>query len=77
MKRTNLLRQRQQSTVFVALLLFNMLLILIQLWLFVSVLENLIAGESQMAVPGAITSLVIMGVNIWVLRGILNIDKGS
>ncbi len=63
--------------VFASLLLFILVLILIQLWLFVSVLENLIGGDEQMAVPAAIASLVILGVNWWMLRGILYMEKSD
>ena len=71
------LRRRQKSSVFVALLLFNLVLVLIQLWLFVSVLENMIAGDIKMAIPAAITSAVILAVNIWMLRGIEHMEKGG
>lgn len=77
MKPSTLLRRRQKSVVFASLLLFILVLILIQLWLFVSVLENLIGGDEQMAVPAAIASLVILGVNWWMLRGILYMEKSD
>lgn len=63
--------------VFTALLLFNLVLVLIQLWLFVSVLENLLAGDHQMAIPATILSFVIFAVNGWMLRGILFMEKSD
>lgn len=63
-------QMRQRSTVFVALLLFNLILVLLQLWLFVSVLEGLLNGRADMALPAGIASLVLFGVNLWMLRGI-------
>lgn len=69
------LRKRQKSAVFVGLLLFSLVLVLIQLWLFVSVLENLLAGDLKMAIPAAITSIVILAVNVWMLRGIKHIES--
>ncbi len=75
MKPTESLRRRQKATVFAGLLLFNLVLVLLQLWLFVAVLENLLAGDSQMAVPAAIASAVILLVNVWMLRGILHMEK--
>lgn len=71
------LRRRQKSGVFVALLMFNLLLIMVQIWLFVSVLENLQAGHTRMAIPGAVTSLVILAVNIWMLRGISRMESSN
>ncbi len=62
--------RRQRGTVIVALLLFNLVLILLQLWLFVSVLEGLIGGRSGMALPAAVASVALFGVNIWMLRGV-------
>jgi hypothetical protein len=76
-KRQNLLRHRQQAVVFVSLLLFNLVLVLIQLWLFVTVLENLLGGHIAMAVPAAFTSFVILALNIWMLRGIERIEDAS
>jgi uncharacterized membrane protein (DUF485 family) len=77
MKRQNLLRHRQQAVVFVSLLLFNLVLVLIQLWLFVTVLENLLGGHIAMALPAAFTSFVILALNIWMLRGIERIEDAS
>jgi len=58
-------------------LLFNLVLVLIQLWLFVSVLENMLAGDLKMAIPAAIASVVILSVNMWMLRGIDKMESGS
>ncbi|MEQ1822173.1 MAG: DUF6755 family protein [Fimbriimonadaceae bacterium] len=70
----NLAQKRQKSAVFVALLLFNLVLVLLQLWLFVSVLEGLIAGKGAMAIPAAIASAVLFFVNVWMLRGLQRLD---
>ncbi len=77
MKTSEEFRHRQKSVVFVSLLLFNLVLVLIQLWLFVSVLENMLAGDLKMAIPAAIASLVILGINIWMLRGIVHMEKSG
>lgn len=69
------LRRRQRSSVFNALLLFNLVLIMLQLWLFVSVLENLIDGKPAMALPAAITSIVCLGVNVWMLAGVRRMES--
>lgn len=69
-------RRRQRSAIFAALLLFNLVLVLLQLWLFVGVLESLQAGRVTMAIPAAILSLVILGVNVWMLNGISRLTRG-
>lgn len=77
MKTPDSLRRQQKSSVFVALLLFNLVLVLIQLWLFVSVLENMLAGDLKMVIPAAIASVVILGINVWMLKGIGHMEKSS
>jgi hypothetical protein len=52
-------------------------LVTLQLWLFVAVLENILAGHTGMAVPAAIASVVILGINIWMLAGIYRIDRST
>jgi hypothetical protein len=70
------LRQRhhQRSAVFNGLLLFNLVLVILQLWLFVSTLENLIAGRPQIAIPAAIASAICVAVNVWMLVGLQRLD---
>lgn len=68
--RRRLEERRQRSAVFVALLLFNLVLVLLQLWLFVSVLEGLVGGREAMAFPAAAASLGLFLVNVWMLRGL-------
>lgn len=70
----DLLLKRQRATVFVALLLFNLVLILLQLWLFASVLEAMAHGVSQMAIPGAVASVGLFLVNLWMLGGLRRLD---
>ena len=69
------LRQRQKSTVFVALLLFSLVLVTLQLWLFVATLENILAGHIGMAIPASVASAVILAANVWMLAGIYRMDR--
>lgn len=66
-------RRRQKAVVFVGLLLFQLMLVFLQIWLFVMVLEHLIAGHTGPAVPAAAASLGVLGINIWMLRGVLRL----
>lgn len=77
MNNTPYLRRRQKAVVFVGLLLFELLLIFIQIWLFVMVLENLLAGRTAMVIPAAVASLVILAVNIWMMRGVMFLDRSK
>ncbi len=70
-------RRRQKAVVIVAMMLFQLLLFFIQIWLFVMILENSLGGRTFMAVPAAIASLVIFGLNIWMLKGINLLSKSS
>lgn len=63
-------RRRQRATVIVAMLLFELLLFFLQIWLFVMVLENMLAGRVEMAIPAAVASIVILAINVWMLKGV-------
>lgn len=76
MKPPSYFRQRQRSPIFIALLLFELILVLLQLWLFVAALEGILAGETGMAIPAAIASAVCLAVNTWMLIGIEKMDHG-
>lgn len=60
---------------FVALLLFNLVLVLMQLWLFASVLEGIMRGEATMALPAALVSAVLFCANLWMVRGVARESK--
>jgi hypothetical protein len=77
LKPASYFRDRQRSPVFIGLLLFELVLLLIQLWLFVSALEGILAGELGMVVPGAIVSLVCLAINTWMLIGINRMDRNK
>lgn len=68
-------RRRQRSAIFVALLMFILVLVLLQLWLFVGVLESIQDGRTTMAIPAAILSVVILGVNVWMLDGVVQLTR--
>ncbi len=74
MKSPAYFRKRQRSAVFVGLLLFELVLILLQLWMFVSALEGIEAGKTTMVLPGAVVSLLCLGLNTWMLIGVEKTD---
>jgi len=75
MKPTAYFYRRQRSAVFIALLLFELVLVLLQLWLFVSALDGILASETRMVVPGAVVSLICLAINTWMLVGVGRMDR--
>ncbi len=69
------LRRKQQSNVFVALLLFAFVLLVIQLWLLTGSLEQFIVGEDISISAGAVISTGIFLINLWMLLGVQKIDS--
>ncbi len=67
-------RHAQQAIIFVALLLFCLVLLTIQLWLFVGALEAHLRGNNGMAIPGAIVSVGVFALNVWMFLGIRRIE---
>ncbi len=70
-------RDAQKSVVIGALTGFSLVLLLLQLWLFVSVLEGQIVGHASMALPAAVASLVLLAVNLWMLKGVSKMEGGE
>lgn len=75
MRGSDPLHRRQSAVVFVSLLFFNLVLFMIQLWLFVAVLEAALAGRTGVAIPAAVASLVILALNVWMLRGVFLVGR--
>ncbi|MBS1715580.1 MAG: hypothetical protein JST30_14725 [Armatimonadetes bacterium] len=70
-------QRAQKAPVFVGLLLFSVVLVLLQLWLFVMAFENMLAHRVGAAVPAALGSLVILGVNAWMMVGVNRLDRDA
>lgn len=71
------LRRRQKSAVLTGLQVFQSVLMLLQLYLFVSVLESILAGKMSTAIPAAVLSIVILVANFWMFRGVSKLDQQS
>ncbi|MGE0000614.1 MAG: DUF6755 family protein [Fimbriimonadaceae bacterium] len=72
--RVEQLRRRQKSVVYTGLQAFQAVLLLLQLYLFVSTLETMLTGKFSTAIPSAAFSLVILSVNVWILAGINRVE---
>ena len=75
MKEPIRLRHAQLTTVYTGLLLFSLVLVLLQLWLCVSALESALSGDTRMAVPAGLISIVIFAVQAWIYAGLRRIEK--
>lgn len=60
----------QRSTVYVGMMMFSLMLLLIQMWLFVATLNNFLDGRYEVAIPAACVSLLCLAVNVWMLVGL-------
>lgn len=67
---TEKLRRRQKSGVLSGLQVFQAVLLLLQLYLFVSVLETILGGNIGTAVPAAGFSALLLMANVWMFVGI-------
>jgi hypothetical protein len=67
-------RHEQKSIAFVAMVLFMLMLLLIQMWLFTSTLEALIDGKAETLVPAAAVSVGCLIINIWILVGLTRME---
>lgn len=73
-QRVNKLRRRQKSVVYMGLQVFQGVLIMLQLYLFVSALESMLGGHDAQAVPAAAFSILILLANIWIFVGINRLE---
>jgi hypothetical protein len=74
-KRVNDLRRSQKSIVIVGLILFALVLFVLQLWLFVTTLEEALAGHTRLSWATAFFSVALVAVDVWMLDGIFQLDK--
>ncbi len=75
MKQTDDLRRQQKSIVLTALILFALVLFVLQLWLFVTTLDEALAGRVRLSWATAFASVVLVGVDCWMLGGIYRLDR--
>jgi hypothetical protein len=51
-----------------AILLFVVLLVVLQLWLFVATMNAYLGGDTAVALPAALVSIALVGLNLGLLR---------
>lgn len=77
MKSSDERRDEQRSTVYVGMLLFSLVLLLLQMWLFVATLNNFLDGRYAVAIPAVAVSFLCLGVNIWMLVGLSRMESSK
>jgi hypothetical protein len=68
-------RFAQRMTIVNAILSFVVLIVILQLWLFTATMNAYLGGDSVVAVPAALASLVCLGLNAGLLRYLFQIDR--
>jgi len=68
MTRAGSARHSQRLTIANAMLLFVILIVVLQLWLLVATLNAYLGGDAATALPAALVSLVLSGLNVGLLR---------
>jgi len=66
---------RQGTTLFSALLILVGLAVIVQLWLVTASMEALLAHQYDPLVPLAVASLILFGVNVFLLRLVFLFDR--
>ena len=66
---------RQGTTLFTGICLLIAVLLIIQIWLLAASLDAALSGQSAVAVPSAIASLVLFAMNAGLLWYVVDFDR--
>jgi hypothetical protein len=64
----------QRLTLVNAVLLFVVLMVMLQLWLLTATMNAYLGGDTSVAVPAALASLVCLGLNVGLLRYLVRLE---
>lgn len=67
--------RHQRITIAKAILPFSLMLVLCQLWLFTATLNAYLGGDQSVVWPGAIASIVCLGLNFGLLRYLSRLEE--
>jgi hypothetical protein len=68
MKRAGSFARSQRLTIANAILLFVVLIVVLQLWLLVATVNAYLGGDTAVALPAALVSVILVGLNLGLLR---------
>jgi hypothetical protein len=74
MKPRSRFARAQRMTIVNAMLLFVLLIVVLQLWLFTATVNATLGGDTTVAVPAALASLACLGLNVGLLRYLARLE---
>lgn len=74
MKPKSRFARAQRMTIVNAMLLFVVLIVVLQLWLFTATVNATLGGDTTVAIPAALVSLACLGLNVGLLRYLARIE---
>jgi len=74
MSRGPRLLRSQRLTLVNAVLLFVVLMVMLQLWLLTATMNAYLGGDTSVAVPAALASLLCLGLNVGLLRYLVRLE---
>lgn len=67
--------RRRRRVAIDAAMLFVVVLLMVQMWLLTATLESFLAGHSDVALPGLLTSLVLFAACFALYRLVIRLDR--
>lgn len=64
----------QRVTIVTGILVFAVLIVVLQLWLFTATMNAYLGGDTAVALPAALASLACLGLNVGLLRYLLRLE---
>ncbi len=74
MKAANRFARSQRKTVVSGMLLFVVLIVVLQLWLLTATTNAYLAGDTTIALPAALVSLLCFALNLGLLRYLYRLE---
>ncbi|WP_437645941.1 DUF6755 family protein [Sorangium sp. So ce362] len=74
MKPRNRIARAQRMTIINGMLVFVILIVVLQLWLLTATVNATLGGDTTVALPAALVSLLCLGLNIGLLRYLVRFE---
>lgn len=65
----------QRSTIVYGMLVFVLIIVILQLWLFTATMNAFLGGDATAIWPAALTSLACLALNVGLLRYLYRIER--
>ena len=70
----NRFARSQRMTIVNGALVLAVILVVLQLWLLTATMNAFLGGDTTISVPAALASLACLGVNLWLLKYLYQLD---